>query len=91
MSRNTGRVRFLPSCGAKRRRNGRSRQCRLLALPTSFELGVNFIESVVNRHRIEVYVLDDNGPIAVSFERLHWDEALVVDRAVKTLSRLNQD
>jgi protein SCO1/2 len=50
-----------------------------------FELGVNFIESLVNRHRIEVYILDAKGRIATSFERIHWDEAQVVARAVEAL------
>ena len=56
------------------------------ALREYFELGVNFIESLVNRHRIELYVLDAAGRIAVSFERLHWDEEQVVTRAVETLN-----
>jgi protein SCO1/2 len=55
------------------------------ALREYFELGVNFIESLVNRHRIELYILDAAGRIAVSFERLHWDEEQVVARAVETL------
>ena len=55
------------------------------ALREYFELGVNFIKSLVNRHRIEVYVLDAAGRIAVSFERLHWDEEKIVTCAVETL------
>ena len=55
------------------------------ALRRYFELGVNFVESLVNRHRIEIYILDAEGRIAVSFERLHWDEEQVVTRAVETL------
>ena len=55
------------------------------ALREYFELGVNFIESLVNRHRIELYILDAAGRIAVSFERLHWDEPQIVTRAVETL------
>jgi protein SCO1 len=50
-----------------------------------FKLGVNFVESLVNRHRIEIYVLDAAGRIAVSFQRIHWDEREVVDRAVELL------
>lgn len=56
------------------------------ALRAHFELGVNFIESLVNRHRIEVYVLDAQGRVAVSFERIHWDEQQVVTRAIETLN-----
>lgn len=55
------------------------------ALRSHFKLGVNFIESLVNRHRIEVYVLDAQGRIAASFVRLHWDEREVVSRAAELL------
>ena len=55
------------------------------ALCAHFGLGVNFIESLVNRHRIEAYILDAEGRIAVSFERIHWDEQQVVGRAVEVL------
>ena len=34
------------------------------ALRRHFKLGVNFIESLVNRHRVEVYILDAEGRIA---------------------------
>ena len=50
-----------------------------------FGLGVNFVESLVNRHRIEIYVLDGAGRIAASFSRIHWDEREVVDRAAAML------
>jgi protein SCO1/2 len=55
------------------------------ALRSHFKLGVNFIESLVNRHRVEAYILDAEGRIAASFERLHWDEQQVVDRAIEVL------
>jgi protein SCO1/2 len=55
------------------------------ALRSHFKLGVNFIESLVNRHRLEVFVLNADGRIAASFERVHWDEQLVVDQAIKVL------
>jgi protein SCO1/2 len=56
------------------------------ALREHFELGVNFVESLVNRHRIEVYILDAKGRIAISFERIHWDEQQVVTRAIELLN-----
>jgi protein SCO1/2 len=59
------------------------------ALRRHFKLGVNFIESLVNRHRIEAYILDAKGRIAASFERLHWDEQELIDRAVAVLSEKN--
>jgi protein SCO1 len=55
------------------------------ALRKHFHLGVNFIESLVNRHRIELYILDREGRIAARFERLHWHESEVVDRAASVL------
>jgi len=78
---------------------GRSRELRLdarhrmlrttagfTALRGHFKLGVNFIESLVNRHRIEAYVLDAEGRVASCFERIHWDESQVVDRAIEVMN-----
>src|SRR5262245_4228844 len=56
------------------------------ALRAHFKLGVNFVASLVNRHRIEVYLLDSIGTIAGSFQRVHWDEQKIVDRAVAPLN-----
>jgi protein SCO1/2 len=55
------------------------------ALRRHFRLGVNFIGSMVNRHRIEAYVLDSEGRVVCSFERLKWDETAIVDRAAAVL------
>jgi protein SCO1/2 len=55
------------------------------ALRGHFGLGVNFIESLVNRHRIELFVLDPAGRIAARFERIRWDERKVVERAAEVL------
>ena len=57
------------------------------ALQEHFGLGVGFVGSLVNRHRIELYILDAGGRIAVSFERLRWDEHEVVARAAEVLMR----
>jgi protein SCO1/2 len=51
-----------------------------------FQLGVNFISSLVNRHRIEAYVLDAQGRITMSFERLHWDEEQLLEQARSLLT-----
>jgi protein SCO1/2 len=56
------------------------------AVRAYFKLGVNFIESLVNRHRVEAYVLDAQGRIAASFARLLWDEQALIDRAVDVLN-----
>lgn len=50
-----------------------------------FKLGVNYTRALVNRHRIEVFILDSAGAIAASFERLRWDEAEIVEKAVEML------
>jgi len=55
------------------------------ALSRHFALGVNFVGSLVNRHRIEIFVLDREGRVAAAFERIHWDEREVVARAVEVL------
>jgi protein SCO1/2 len=55
-------------------------------LRSHFKLGVNFIGSLVNRHRIELYILDAEGRVAASFERIHWDEQQVVERVVEVLA-----
>lgn len=61
------------------------------ALRRHFKLGVNFIESLVNRHRIEAYILDAEGRIAASFERIHWDEQQVVDRTIEVLKEKSDE
>lgn len=55
------------------------------ALRRHFRLGVNFIESLINRHRIEAYVLDRQGRVAASFQRLRWDEDELAARSVEVL------
>ena len=57
----------------------------LTALRKHFQLGVNFIESLVNRHRIELYILDAKGQTAGYFGRIQWNERDVVDRAIEVL------
>lgn len=56
------------------------------SLRKHFQLGVNFTESLVNRHRIEVYVLDVQGRIAKYFERIQWDERDVVRAAIEVMT-----
>jgi|HubBroStandDraft_1064217.scaffolds.fasta_scaffold46468_2 protein SCO1/2 len=55
-------------------------------LSSDLNLGVNFLDSTVSRHRIELYVLDGGGRIAASFHRIHWKETEVVDRAQEVLA-----
>jgi len=55
-------------------------------LQEHFQLGVNFTGSTVNRHRIELFVLDSRGEIAVTFTRLQWDIQEVLNQAKALLS-----
>lgn len=59
------------------------------AVQGHFGLGVNYVGSLVNRHRIELYILDAQARVAASFERLRWDEREVVARAVEVLQPTN--
>jgi len=71
------------------RLDGRNRMLRAVdgigTLRAHFDLGVNFTGSLVNRHRVEAYVLDARGRVAALFERLHWDEHEVVERVAEVL------
>ena len=53
----------------------------LTALQEYFALGVNFGQALVNRHRIELFLLDHEGRIAGTFTRLQWDIQAVLHRA----------
>lgn len=48
-------------------------------------LGVGYVASLVNRHRVELFVLDAQGRVARTSERLGWDETNVVDATVELL------
>lgn len=60
-------------------------------LRAHFALGVNFVESLVNRHRVELFILDARGRIAASFERLQWDEAHVVEEAAALMREVDSE
>ena len=47
-----------------------------------FRLGVGFVGTIVNRHRIEVFLLDADGRIAASHSQVAFDELDVADRAL---------
>jgi protein SCO1/2 len=72
-------IRFAPQHRLLRTQDG------LDALRKHFQLGVNFIESLVNRHRIELYILDAKCQTAGYFGRIQWNEREVVDRAIEVL------
>jgi len=51
------------------------------ALREHFGLGVAFGPALVNRHRIELFILHEQGRIAVAFARLQWNVDDVLGRA----------
>jgi protein SCO1/2 len=55
------------------------------AIRRRFDLGVNYGASTVNRHQIEVYVLNEQGEISASFTRLQWEIEAVME-VVENLS-----
>jgi protein SCO1/2 len=54
-------------------------------LQNIFQLGVNFNSSIVNRHRIELFILDDKSKIVATFVRLQWNLDEVLDSAKELL------
>jgi protein SCO1/2 len=72
-------VRFAPHHRLLRARDG------IESVRKHFKLGVNFIESLVNRHRIELYILDAGGRVAGYFGRVQWNENDVVERALEIM------
>ena len=56
------------------------------AVQSYFELGVNFIGSIVNRHRLELFILNDKGEVVATFARLQWGVQEVLDQAKALLS-----
>lgn len=48
-----------------------------------FDLGVGFGPALVNRHRIELFLLDDEARIVASRTRLQWDVDEVLQRVVE--------
>jgi protein SCO1/2 len=52
---------------------------------SAFELGVNYVGAIVNRHRIELYILDAHGRLAGSFTRLSWSAGEVADQIERVM------
>lgn len=50
-------------------------------LQSYLRLGVNYNGSIVNRHRIELFILDSKGIISNTFTRLQWDAQEVLSYA----------
>lgn len=52
-----------------------------------FELGINRISSTVNQHRIELFLLERNGNIKISYTRLQWEVENVLEDIKGLLKR----
>lgn len=68
-------LRFTANCNAFRAVEGFD------ILRNHFDLGVNYNGTVVNKHKIELYLTDKNGIIAGSSTRLRWDNQEIINRA----------
>jgi len=66
---------------------GRILQGRFSALRDYLNLSVNYSSSIVNVHAIEMYILDANGNIAHSYERLQWNIGEVVQRLEEVIEQ----
>ncbi|WP_298898183.1 SCO family protein [uncultured Psychroserpens sp.] len=49
-----------------------------------FQLGVNHVSSTVNQHRLELFLLNHNGNIKITYKRLQW----TVDSIFKDIEKL---
>jgi cytochrome oxidase Cu insertion factor (SCO1/SenC/PrrC family) len=58
----------------------------LEALQQYFDLGVNFGQASVNRHRIELFILDHEAAVAAKFTRLQWAVDQVLRHACALVS-----
>lgn len=56
-------------------------------LQAYFELGVSFVASLVNRHRIEAFLLDAHGRVAVTYRRMAWQEQRMLDDLHRLVER----
>jgi protein SCO1/2 len=56
------------------------------ALAARLALGVGYGPSTVNRHRIELFLVDARGDVAASFTRMQWDAAAVLAAAEALLA-----
>ncbi len=54
-------------------------------LKQAFGLGVNYVGSVVNHHKVEVYLLDASSCIVASFERSQCDPRIIADKVAGLL------
>jgi protein SCO1 len=70
--------------------NGQNRALRVKEdgfgmLQDYFDTGVNFSGTIVNEHRIELFILNANGKIVQSFTQLQWNTTEVINCAKKLI------
>lgn len=56
-------------------------------LRARFDLGVNYIGPIVNRHRIELYVLDPRANVVATFSRMQLDVSAIVAELERLASK----
>jgi len=57
----------------------RADKSRFDAVRSFFDLGANYSGSVVSRHRIELFILNEDGKVVTSYANLQWDVQDVAD------------
>ncbi|WP_316839196.1 SCO family protein [Pedobacter gandavensis] len=62
----------------------RTRPEDFASLSDFFSLGVNHVSSTVNQHRLELYILDQDGRIKTTYTRLQWE----VDKVICDLNEI---
>lgn len=64
----------------------RTRREEFSALSDFFQLGVNHVASTVNQHRIELFILNQNGRIETTYSRVQWEVEDVVSDLTKLIN-----
>ncbi len=60
------------------------------ALHQHFQLGVSFIGSLVNRHRVEAFIVGADGTVKARFTRIGWDESILAAQVMAILREPTQ-
>lgn len=55
-----------------------------------FQLGVNYLASTVNQHRLELFILNQNGAIETTYTRLQWEVKDVVSDLLKLVDSMSK-
>lgn len=64
----------------------RTRPEEFSVLSDFFQLGVNHVASTVNQHRLELFILNQNGRIETTYSRIQWELENVVSDLTKLIS-----